>query len=193
VDALFWDSLTLYKRTNLSKTKYLLPFLFFTLQLFAQQRQRVGVVLSGGGASGVAHVGVLKALEEHQIPIDYIVGTSAGALVGAMYASGYSPAEIEAYVLSESFQLMVKGQEEADQQFLFYLKTAFFKNLCRSPLLIPLTSITRCSKSLAEQVFLSKMISISYLCLIGAWLLLLKPKKVWLLPTASSIRWCAPP
>lgn len=110
----------MYKRTNLSKTKYLLPFLFFTLQLFAQQRQRVGVVLSGGGASGVAHVGVLKALEQHQIPIDYIVGTSAGALVGAMYACGYSPEEIEAYVLSESFQLMVKGQEEADQQFLFY-------------------------------------------------------------------------
>lgn len=94
--------------------------LFFTLQLFAQQRQRVGVVLSGGGASGVAHVGVLKALEEYQIPIDYIVGTSAGALVGAMYASGYSPAEIEAYVLSESFQLMVQGQEEARHQFLFY-------------------------------------------------------------------------
>ncbi|MFN5373927.1 MAG: patatin-like phospholipase family protein [Flavobacteriia bacterium] len=104
----------------MSKTKYLLPFLFFTLQLFAQQRQRVGVVLSGGGASGVAHVGVLKALEESQIPIDYIVGTSAGALVGAMYASGYSPAQIEAYVLSESFQLMVKGQEAAQHQFYFY-------------------------------------------------------------------------
>lgn len=108
----------------MSKTKYLLPFLFFTLQLFAQDRQRVGVVLSGGGASGVAHVGVLKALEENQIPIDYIVGTSAGALVGAMYASGFSPAEIEAYVLSESFQLMVKGQEEAQQQFLFYQDAA---------------------------------------------------------------------
>ena len=108
----------------MSQTKYLLPFLFFTLQLFAQQRQRVGVVLSGGGASGVAHVGVLKALEEYQIPIDYIVGTSAGALVGAMYASGYSPAEIEAYVLSESFQLMVKGQEEARHQFLFYQDAA---------------------------------------------------------------------
>jgi NTE family protein len=101
-----------------------LPFLFFTLQLFAQQRQRVGVVLSGGGASGVAHVGVLKALEEYQIPIDYIVGTSAGALVGAMYASGYSPAQIEAYVLSESFQLMVKGQEEAKNQFYFYQDAA---------------------------------------------------------------------
>ena len=101
-----------------------MPILFFTLQLFAQDRQRVGVVLSGGGASGVAHVGVLKALEENQIPIDYIVGTSAGALVGAMYASGFSPAEIEAYVLSESFQLMVKGQEEAQQQYLFYQDAA---------------------------------------------------------------------
>ena len=52
--------------------------------------QRVGVVLSGGGASGIAHVGVLKALEEAQIPIDYIAGTSMGALVGGMYAMGGS-------------------------------------------------------------------------------------------------------
>ena len=83
------------------------------MQLLAQGRQTVWVVLSGGGASGVAHVGVLKALEDNHIPIDFIVGTSAGALVGAMYASGYSPQEIEAYVLSESFELMVKGQEDA--------------------------------------------------------------------------------
>lgn len=94
------------------------------MQLFAQDRQRVGVVLSGGGASGVAHVGVLKALEENHIPIDFIVGTSAGALVGAMYASGYSPQEIEAYVLSESFELMVKGQEDVQRQFLFYQDAA---------------------------------------------------------------------
>lgn len=90
------------------------------MQLFAQHKQRVGVVLSGGGAAGVAHVGVLKALEERQIPIDYIVGTSAGALVGAMYASGYSPAEIEQYVLSDAFQLMVKGQERSELQYFFY-------------------------------------------------------------------------
>lgn len=76
--------------------------------------------MSGGGASGVAHVGVLKALEQNHIPIDYIVGTSAGALVAAMYASGYSPSEIEAYVLSESFQLMVKGQVQTQKQFFFY-------------------------------------------------------------------------
>jgi NTE family protein len=100
----------LYKRTNLLKISTCFILLFFSQFVLAQQRPTVGVVLSGGGASGVAHVGVLKALEENHIPIDYIVGTSAGALVGAMYASGYSPDEIEAYVLSEAFQLMAKGQ-----------------------------------------------------------------------------------
>ncbi|RZL14582.1 MAG: patatin, partial [Hymenobacter sp.] len=63
--------------------------------------QRVGLVLSGGGAKGLAHVGVLKELEKNHIPIDYIVGTSMGAVVGAMYASGYSPADIEQIVLSK--------------------------------------------------------------------------------------------
>jgi NTE family protein len=56
--------------------------------------QKVGLVLSGGGALGMAHIGVLKALEEHNIPIDYITGTSAGALVGGIYAAGYSPNEM---------------------------------------------------------------------------------------------------
>lgn len=78
------------------------------------------MVLSGGGAAGVAHVGVLKALEERHIPIDYIVGTSAGALVASMYACGYSPSEIEAYVLSEPFQLMVKGDVEVEKKFFFF-------------------------------------------------------------------------
>ncbi len=82
--------------------------------------QKVGLVLSGGGAAGFAHIGVLKALEEKQIPIDYITGTSAGALVGAMYACGYSPLEIENYVLTERFQLMTKGQLENNQQFYFF-------------------------------------------------------------------------
>ncbi len=78
------------------------------------------MVLSGGGAAGVAHVGVLKALEERHIPIDFVVGTSAGALVASMYACGYSPLEIEAYVLSEPFQLMVKGELEVDKKFYFF-------------------------------------------------------------------------
>jgi NTE family protein len=56
--------------------------------------QKVGLVLSGGGALGMTHIGVIKALEENGIPIDYITGTSAGALVGSFYASGYSPEEM---------------------------------------------------------------------------------------------------
>ncbi len=59
------------------------------------RRPLVGLALSGGGARGVAHVGVLKTLEAHGIPIDFIAGTSAGALVGAAYAAGMSIAELE--------------------------------------------------------------------------------------------------
>jgi len=58
-------------------------------------RPRVGLVLSGGGAKGMAHVGVLRVLEEMNIPVDMVVGTSAGSAVAALYASGMSVAEIE--------------------------------------------------------------------------------------------------
>lgn len=86
--------------------------------------QRVGVVLSGGGATGLAHVGVLMAIEEAEIPIDYIAGTSAGALVGSMYASGYSPKEIKAYILSDKFLKMSTGDLESEDHFLLRKKDA---------------------------------------------------------------------
>src|SRR6267142_6037860 len=57
-------------------------------------RPRVGLVLSGGGARGLAHIGVLKVLEELRVPVDVIAGTSMGAVVGGLYASGMSPDEI---------------------------------------------------------------------------------------------------
>ena len=59
------------------------------------QRPRIGLVLSGGGALGLAHVGVIKVLEELHVPVDYVAGTSMGAIVGGLYAAGYSPAELE--------------------------------------------------------------------------------------------------
>ena len=68
-------------------------FLAFAVTLVGVS-QSVGLVLSGGGAKGLAHIGVIKALEEYDIPIDYITGTSAGAIVGALYASGYSVDEM---------------------------------------------------------------------------------------------------
>ncbi|MEM1137959.1 MAG: patatin-like phospholipase family protein [Bacteroidota bacterium] len=87
-----------------------LLLLLYSNNLHSQERKKVGIVLSGGGAKGLAHVGVLKALEEHNIPIDYIVGTSMGAIVGGFYAAGYSATEIEGIVLSEDFQEWSSGK-----------------------------------------------------------------------------------
>jgi NTE family protein len=61
----------------------------------ASERAKIGLVLSGGGARGFAHIGVLKFLEENNVPIDYIVGTSMGSIIGGLYAIGLSPEEIE--------------------------------------------------------------------------------------------------
>ncbi|MCX7552709.1 patatin-like phospholipase family protein [Marinicella sp. S1101] len=61
----------------------------------AKERPKIGLALSGGGARGMAHVGVLKALEEKNIPIDYIAGTSMGSIVGGLYATGMSPEDLE--------------------------------------------------------------------------------------------------
>ncbi len=99
----------------------LLAFLLLiSFSVFSQERQKVGLVLSGGGARGLAHVGVLKALEEANIPIDYISGTSIGAIVGGLYASGYSIKEIESFFLSYDFQNWLQGN--IDNRYTFYYK-----------------------------------------------------------------------
>jgi NTE family protein len=87
---------------------------FFVLMLLSNSinAQRVALVLGGGGAKGLSHIGVIKALEENQIPIDYIVGNSMGAFVGALYSSGYSIDEIESLVKSRRFSTWVKGGVE---------------------------------------------------------------------------------
>ncbi len=84
--------------------------------------QKVGVVLSGGGAKGIAHIGVLKALEEANIPIDYITGTSMGGIVGALYAAGYSPKEIEYIALGSDFQDWIGGKYDSDYRYFFKKK-----------------------------------------------------------------------
>lgn len=85
-------------------------------------QEKVGVVLSGGGASGLSHIGVLKALEENHIPIDYICGTSMGALIGCLYAIGYSPEEIEVLVQSDEFRGWATGTFQANQIYYFKKK-----------------------------------------------------------------------
>lgn len=97
-------------------------FLFLSLSVMCSFAQRVGLVLSGGGAKGLAHIGVLKALEEHNVPIDYVAGTSMGGLVGGLYAAGYSPSEMEYIVLSRDFQDWVSGNFHSDYQYYFKKK-----------------------------------------------------------------------
>lgn len=75
-----------------------------------ESRPKIGLVLGGGGALGFAHIGVLKVLEEQQIPIDYIAGTSMGAIVAGMYASGMSPDEIEQQFISLNWWDVLKDQ-----------------------------------------------------------------------------------
>ncbi|MEQ8625647.1 MAG: patatin-like phospholipase family protein [Vicingaceae bacterium] len=91
--------------------------LLITLNCYYGFSQKVGVVLSGGGAAGAAHVGVLKALEENEIPIDYIVGTSIGALVGGFYAAGYSPDQIEQIISSPEFRDAASGIVDQNKQY----------------------------------------------------------------------------
>ncbi len=94
--------------------------IFFINGVSTLYSQKVGLVLSGGGASGIAHIGVIKALEENHIPIDYITGTSMGAFIGALYSAGYTPDEMEKIVLSPRYQNISKGV--VDNKFVYYFK-----------------------------------------------------------------------
>ena len=99
-------------------TKLWLICIFIFLHNYAQS-QKVAVVLSGGGATALAHVGFLKALEENNVPIDYITGTSMGAVIAAFYASGYSVAFIDSLVRTEEFLDMATGSRNEKLDYYF--------------------------------------------------------------------------
>lgn len=82
--------------------------------------QSVGLVLSGGGAKGLSHLGVIKALEENNIPIDYISGTSMGAIVGGMYSIGLSVEDMVYIIKSDRFLSWYKGKQERDYATFLY-------------------------------------------------------------------------
>ena len=102
--------------------KRLFYFLIFLCLLAPNiYSQKVGLVLSGGGAKGIAHIGVIQALEDNGIPIDYITGTSIGAVVGGLYAMGYSPAEMLSLIKSKDFDNWMNGR--VDNKYIdFFLK-----------------------------------------------------------------------
>lgn len=91
--------------------------IIFTFSIQSVSSQKVGLVLSGGGAPGIAHIGMIKALEENNIPIDYITGTSIGALIGGLYASGYSPDEMITFFKSSDFKKWKKIEIKFPKKF----------------------------------------------------------------------------
>lgn len=82
--------------------------------------QSVGLVLSGGGAKGITHIGIIQALEDHNIPIDYVTGTSIGAIIGALYAMGYTPQEMLGLISSKDFQQCYSSGVDEDN--IYYIK-----------------------------------------------------------------------
>src|SRR5882757_1922899 len=80
----------------------------------ATKRLKIGVALEGGGALGLAHIGVLRWFEDRHIPIDYIAGTSMGGLVGGLYATGKSPEELQKIVEQQKWDTIIGGRTPYD-------------------------------------------------------------------------------
>ena len=103
----------------------------------AEHRKKVGLVLSGGGAKGIAHIGALKIIEETGIPIDYVVGTSMGSIIGGLYSIGYSPEQMDSMVRKQDWQFLLSDQilrenqnmaeREADGKYV--ISVPFSKNV----------------------------------------------------------------
>lgn len=102
-----------------NKTLVILTTLFAAAVMHAESK--VGIVLSGGGAKGVAHVGVIKALEDNDIPIDYVAGTSMGSIVGSLYSCGWTPDSMLSMMTSKDFLNWSSGIINKDR--LSYVST----------------------------------------------------------------------
>ena len=128
--------------------------LCITLSLSASA-QKVGLVLSGGGAKGLTHIGIIRALEENNIPIDYITGTSMGAIVGSLYAMGYSPDDMEKLLKSDDFKRWYSGNIE--EKYIYY-----FKKNPPTPEFINIRVSLKCCESVANEYRLSGDIRTSH-------------------------------
>lgn len=102
------------------KIKIFFLLLFLPLFLFSQEKQpKIGLVLSGGGAKGFAHVGVLKEIDKAGIQLDYIGGTSMGAIIGGLYAAGYSGDQLEKIILETDFISMIRDKLPRSSETFF--------------------------------------------------------------------------
>ena len=105
----------IYKFKMLKHTVVCIAVLCLSILSFAIQAQeikehKVGLVLSGGGAKGFAHIGVLKVIDSLGIKIDCVAGTSMGAVIGSLYASGYSGIQLEAMFKQQDFETLINDK-----------------------------------------------------------------------------------
>jgi NTE family protein len=104
------------KKIHIDFVKYLTVILL-TIIPYCVFSQGIALVLSGGGAKGFSHIGVLRALEENNISVDFVVGNSMGALIGGLYAAGYSPDEIEQLLTNPKFLNFTKEGNDRNSSF----------------------------------------------------------------------------
>ena len=88
----------------------ILIFILSLLSVSSLRAEGVGLVLSGGGAKGLYHIGVLRALEENEVAIDYVAGTSMGSIIAGLYAAGYTPEQMRELALSGDLEKWVSGR-----------------------------------------------------------------------------------
>lgn len=115
-------------------------------------QEKVGLVLSGGGAKGIAHVGVIKALEDNDIPIDYVAGTSMGAIVGSLYSCGWSPEEMIGFFKSKDFGYWSSGVINPENRVYFSMPE-------KSPDIFHINLNFRDTVGLETRIFPSNLIS----------------------------------
>lgn len=108
----------------MNRLRYYILFLSLlsSIACFPGERKRVALVLGGGGAKGAAEVGVLKYIEQSGVPIDYVVGTSIGSIVGGLYSVGYRSAELDSLFMSQAWKSLMTDRSRENRDDLFSMK-----------------------------------------------------------------------
>lgn len=116
-------------------TRFILFLLLICHAVLMTARPKVGVVLSGGGAKGMAHIGALKVIEEAGIPVDIIVGTSMGSIIGGLYSIGYTTEQLDSIVMSQDWSVLLSDKayrksldlQAKEQSSRYILSLPFFE------------------------------------------------------------------
>lgn len=116
-------------------TRFILFCILISNAVLATARPRVGIVLSGGGAKGMAHIGALKVIEEAGIPVDIVVGTSMGSIIGGLYAIGYTTEQLDSIVMSQDWNILLSDKayrknldfQTKEQSSHYILSVPFFE------------------------------------------------------------------